>query len=642
MFFRGHGAVLLLLAATLSMTRSGLAADSPIEVRKFPVAAGDTLLVQLDYGVVRVHGRNAAQLEAHLSKHAKDTAGLENVELIAQKQADKIYLQSYFYDYQGQSVTVDIWAPFSLNVIIQGANPQVQISDLEGYVRVHSLTGSVVARNLTGSTSLMTDTGSILFRSQRQFSHDLRLESVSGRIVCELHDELNFRAWARAGGQLKWNDEVQMDQGTIERQIGLGGPLCYASSLRGPIEFQVLKELPEASQASPPDPSPSSVMTPPSPVVQPPVSTPAATQPATPAASTARPEPPPSGAPEGQSATQEPPGTYDTGYKLKVEVDWIYLNASVRDRRSNRSIPNLHREDFLLYEDGVQQTIGKFQETQEPFYLLLLLDTSGSTEQFQDMIKQASIQFTREIGSADRIALATFNSRFRMRQDFTSDRNAVVDAIRGIRSGGGTAFYDALHESVSKHLRRIEGRKAVVVFSDGVDNQLQGNPGDGSTTTFEELYREVQAADALIYTIFLDTEENRLRAPGRNGTVIDILEDIMRGRRRPTYPRRQPSSDKDAYQEAKRQMELIADQTGGRMYVPARIEDLAHSYSEIADDLRVQYTLGYNSTNPSKDATYRQVKVSIANRSDLVVRTRKGYYSGAGVAENEIPSYAVD
>ena len=91
-------------------------------------------------------------------------------------------------------------------------------------------------------------------------------------------------------------------------------------------------------------------------------------------------------------------------------------------------------------------------------------------------------------------------------QDFTNDRARARSAINRIRSGGGTAFYDALDRSVREYMDGVEGRKAIVVFSDGVDNQLTGDFGSGSRTTFPDLYREIQVADTLIYTIFLDTE----------------------------------------------------------------------------------------------------------------------------------------
>jgi len=637
MLNRDRKGALLLSVVLAFLTQLAFGVDAPVEVRHFPVSAGDTLLIQIDYGRVNIHPRPSNQLEAHLTKQAKSVQQFENIEILGQKQGNKIYLNAYFYSYQGDSVSAEIWAPPELNVVVWGANPNVQIAGMSGYVRVHTLTGTITADDLTASTSLMTDSGDIVYRARKQPGSDVRIESVTGNILCELKDDLNFRGWARAGGKLKWNGEVEMDQGSLERQIGLGGPLCYASSLKAQVEFQLRPQLTERS-AEPQPPVISSQPTPPRDRDE-----------GSPAESTVSVPPASTGSQEssGQGpVSRDAAGTYTTGYKLKLDVDWIYLNASVRERKTNRSVPNLQKANFEVFEDGAPQEIGRFLQTEEPFHLLLLIDVSGSTQQYLDLIQDASIQFTRQIGPEDKIAVATFNSNYRLRQDFTGDRGRAISAIQQIRSGGGTAVYDALLEAVD-HIGRVEGRKAIVLFSDGVDNQLQGNAGDGSQASFQQLYREIQEADALIYTIFLDTEESS-GMPGRSGDgIIDILGDILRGggiggRRPGGYPRGPIGrGDAQAYEEARQQMEMIADQTGARMYAPNRIQDLSHAYTEIADDLRVQYTLGYNSTNPSKDGAWRKVRVSIANRPDLVVRTRKGYYasqqearSSGGAAKN--------
>ncbi|RPI29376.1 MAG: VWA domain-containing protein [Acidobacteria bacterium] len=616
--------VALLLSVVLAfITRLSLGFDGPVDVRRFPVTPGDTLLIQIDYGRVNVHSRASGELEAHLTKRARSTEQLNNIEIASQKQGNKIYLNAYFYSYQGDSVLADIWAPPELNVVVWGANPDVEIVDRSGYVRVHSLTGAITAEDVTASASLMTDSGNIVYRTRKQPGNDVRIESVTGSVLCELKDDLNFRGWARAGGKLKWNGEIEMNEGSLERQIGLGGPLCYAASLQGQVEFKLSRDL--TKLVAPPPPVPPREAPAPAPAAS---EQPAPDQPAT----VARQTPDQSSAPSQGPVTQDPNGTYSTGYKYKLDVDWIYLNASVRERKTNRSVPNLQKSDFQVYEDGVAQTIGKFLETQEPFHLLLLIDVSGSTQEYLELIKDASIEFTREIGPGDQIAVATFNSNFRLRQDFTGDRGRAIHAIEGIRSGGGTAVYDALLESIN-HVKRVEGRKAIVLFSDGVDNQLQGNSGDGSKATFDQLYREIQEADALVYTIFLDTEDSAGTSGGRSGGgVIDILGDILRGpggRIPGRQPRRPVYRDDRAYEEARQQMEMIADQTGARMYAPNRIQDLSGAYAEIADDLRIQYTLGYSSTNGVRDGAWRKLKVSISNRSDLVVRTRKGYYSQA-------------
>ncbi len=620
---RDRRAALLLSVVLAFLTRFSFGVDAPVDVRRFPVSPGDTLLIQIDYGRVNVHPRPSGELEAQLTKQSKAAQQFENIEILGQKQGNKIYLNAYFYSYQGDSVSAQIWAPPELNIVVWGANPDVRIAGMSGYVRVHSLTGTISAEDLTASTSLMTDSGDIAYRARKQPGNDVRMESVTGNILCELKDDLNFRAWARAGEKLNWNGEIEMNQGSLERQIGLGGPLCYASSLKGQVEFRLRAQLAERSaEPEPPERAPEPV------APRPPTGEPTRTTVAGPGSGQTQNPPGQGQSPSQGPVSQDSAGTYSTGYKLKLDVDLIYLNASVRERKTNRSVPNLEKTDFQVYEDGNPQEIGRFLETEEPFHLLLLIDVSGSTQEYLNLIQDASIQFTRQIGPEDEIAIATFNSRYRLRQDFTGDRGRALDAIQQIRSGGGTAVYDALLEAVN-HISRVEGRKAIILFSDGVDNQLEGNAGDGSRATFQQLYREIQEADALIYTIFLDTEGSA-GTPGRSGGgVIDILGDILRGgggRRPGGYPRR-PVNQRAAYEEARQQMEMIAEQTGARMYAPNRIQDLSRAYAEIADDLRVQYTLGYSSTNTSKDGAWRKVKVSILNRPDLAVRTRKGYYA---------------
>jgi VWFA-related protein len=215
---------------------------------------------------------------------------------------------------------------------------------------------------------------------------------------------------------------------------------------------------------------------------------------------------------------------------------------------------------------------------------------------------------------------------------FTNDRGRVKRAIDSVRSGGGTAFYDALDKSVRDYMDEVEGRRAIVVFSDGVDNQLTGDFGSGSRTTFPDLYREIQEADTLIYTIFLDTETQQ-GAFGRRssrGGLGGILGDIIFKGPTVRIPGGGGWGQDQAYAQARREMELIADQTGGRMYAPRKTADLAQVYTEIAEDLRVQYSLAYHSLNATNDGQWREIEVKIPNRPNLAVRARKGYYGRQG------------
>ena len=328
-------------------------------------------------------------------------------------------------------------------------------------------------------------------------------------------------------------------------------------------------------------------------------------------------------------------------YDVKIDVDSVFLNLSVRDRINNRNMSGLQKNDFSVYEDGIRQEIDQFLPTEAPFNLLLLLDVSGSTGSYLKMMKQAAIEFTREINANDRIAVATFNSKVRLAQDFTGDRADAERAIKRIKSGGGTAFYDALMTSLTQYMKGIQSRSAIVVFSDGVDNQLEGVGESGSHVKFDDLFRQIQETDTIVNTIFLNTE--------------DPLPDFMDpgvssgpgGRRVTSLPRsfpfpphfpfpsttpqirgRHPEDDDEdeVYMKAREQLQLIADQTGGRMFSPTKIDELSGAYSEVADDLRVQYQLGYNSTNRMHDGKWRNIRVELQGKPDAVIRTRRGYF----------------
>lgn len=344
-------------------------------------------------------------------------------------------------------------------------------------------------------------------------------------------------------------------------------------------------------------------------------------------------------------------------FDVKIDVDSVFLNLSVVGRLNNRAMAGLQREDFMVYEDGVLQSIEQFLPTESPFNLLLLLDVSGSTSSFNKMMKQAAIEFTREIKPEDRIAVATFNSKVKLALNFTNDRSEAEKAIKRIKSGGGTAFYDALMTSINQFMAGVEGRSAIVVFTDGIDNQLDGIPEGGSITRFDELYRAVQESNAIVYTIFLDTEGKTPYYTGGLGNIPNVPSwpggaqtgspgsfpfplpfPFPGGGKGRQKPNQQPRASEDAICAlAREQLLEIAEQTGGRMYSPEKIDELSGVYSEIADDLRIQYQVGYNSTNRLHDGKWRSIKVEVVDAPDVVIRTRRGYYARNSLASSQEP-----
>jgi VWFA-related protein len=644
-----------LIFATGLLTASGRGASA--DTKAFPAQPGDTVIVQNDYGRVQVRGISGSQVIS-TARATLAAGGNDHARIAAQKVGDKVFLYAFFGNVPGESVEFEIDVPRYVNVMISGANPEVSVQNVDGYVRVNTLTGIITADDLTSSVSLTSDKGDIVYRLRNQPAGDARIETIHGQVACELAPTVNLKVWARAGENLSWGDTPQRRGEPMEKLVGSGGPLLYVSSFQSGVRIDVGKVSPAPAivpQSPPPPPAPQESRSSATPDLRsappPEPEAPAGRERPRPVLSRERRETPapqeesaPQPAPQQQSRDSsengQPAGQDSAGNPtFRVAVDWVFLNVSVRDRATNRSLTDLRQQDFLVYEDNVQQTVGQFETTEVPFNLLLLLDVSGSTESFLHLIKSASIDFTRQIKQNDRIAVAVFNSRVQLIQGFTSDRAQVARAIDSIRSGGGTAFYDALETCAEDYMRDVEGRKAIVVFTDGVDNQLAGNGGEGSRITFDQLYRNIQEIDPIIYPIFLDSESDQGvmtgNPGGTAGSVAIILGDILGGGRRGpvSRPRRYPGGggvSRQVYDQAREQLQMIADQTGGRMYSPRVADDLRGVYSEIADDLRIQYRIGYSPTNKAQDGSWRALRVKLKNYPDAAVRTRKGYYASPG------------
>ncbi len=652
--------------------------QSAVETKSFAVQPGDTLAISDDFGKIRIRPTEGASLEIKIQRTGVDPTHKSSPEVASRKSGTTIFVNATYSGAAGEAVDFDVQAPKFINVTISGASPEVDISGVPGVVRVQDSAGRIIAADLTSTASLITDTGDITFHSGLQPLGDIRLETTGGNINCEIVNDLNLRSSIRAGGRIFWDMDPVIQGSSLEKQMGTSGPLLYAGSLKGDVIVRLRPGLgtkpeaatlpavaakepsaskPELSQAPSQAPAPRVQ----SAATQAPIlrresagatnQHPAQETPVPARQGAADPSPAPA-APEARPASdskdvRQPVAVQGT-YDLKVNVDSVFLNASVRERTTNRSIPGLQKNDFRIYEDGVEQPIQQLLPTEAPFNLLLLLDVSGSTQSYLHLMKEAAIDFTKQINAKDRIAIATFNSGVQLTQNFTNDRSAAERAINRIKSGGGTAFYDALMTCLNTYMRGIEGRSAIVVFTDGVDNQLE-RQGTGSHITYDQLYRRVQESDTIIYTIFLDTEGQMQSARRGSGTGSGGWPG---GRRRggfpgsfplpfpmPTpqpspnpYPRRR-ADETAIYEEASEQLHEIAEQTGGRMYTPHKTSELSGVYSEIADDLRIQYLLAYNSTNRAQDGRWRQIQVEVANHPEAVVRTRRGYYARKESAE---------
>lgn len=317
---------------------------------------------------------------------------------------------------------------------------------------------------------------------------------------------------------------------------------------------------------------------------------------------------------------------------LKLETYLVNLNVSATDR-AGRAIPDLKKEDFSVYEDGVLQRTSFFSPQRSPFNLVLLIDLSGSMREEIDLIKETAIHFLKVISSMDSVAVVTFSTDVVVVSQLTRDRDDLRDSIDYMLPPvGGTAFYDALGYALVETLRKVKGqRNAVIAITDGEDNALQAQlsirPASisiaaGSFLTFEELLDGAKEADALIYPIHLDPALPQLitpnirTSPGAPSPRVQIQ----------TNTDRQKLLASALTDLAKKQLHALSDASGGRFYHANRIDDLNGVFEQVAAELRTVYSIAYTPTNLNFDGRFRRIKVQV-NRPDVVIRTRPGYYA---------------
>jgi VWFA-related protein len=351
------------------------------------------------------------------------------------------------------------------------------------------------------------------------------------------------------------------------------------------------------------------------------------------------PEPPPA-QPQGQ-AQPELKRPQEGQPKIAVEVKTVSVLATVRDKHG-KIVSNLTKDDFQLDEDGRPQTINYFaHESDLPLRLGLLIDTSLSQRRVLDQERSASYSFLDKLLRQDKDSafVIHFDREVELLQDFTPSRPQLQAALqklstpqldggggsssgggngggggggrgRGSR-GGGTLLYDAVFLASDELMSKQQGRKALIVLSDGVDH--------GSKETLAEAIATAQRADTIIYSILFADEEENYSRPGGFG-MGGRGGGMGGGRGGGRYPPQEQRPD------GKKILEQLSKETGGRMFKVSKKETVDAIYAEIDEDLRNQYSLAYT---PDKGNTVGYHKIHlVAKPKDMVVQARDGYYFG--------------
>ncbi len=295
----------------------------------------------------------------------------------------------------------------------------------------------------------------------------------------------------------------------------------------------------------------------------------------------------------GNSATavlETPP--LRVGQRESVELVNLFVNAF--DARG-RSVTDLRQDEFRVVEDGVAQEISHFTAARQPLSVALLLDASNSmgTGQRIEIARKAAVDFIKKMDASDRLLVMSFSDEVEEIQPLTRDRKLLEKAIESITPAGGTALYDALVQGASR-LKDFEGRKALVLLSDGRDQALKEN-APGSLHLFEESLDSVVRAEVVVYSIGLGARLQDEMDLSQHWT----LEQILR---------------------------TLAEKTGGRYYNPERAGQLSGVYSQISEDLSRQYSLAFSPRNQERDGRWRTLRVEVS-RPGVKIVTRPGYYA---------------
>lgn len=330
---------------------------------------------------------------------------------------------------------------------------------------------------------------------------------------------------------------------------------------------------------------------------------------------------------ETQMSQDDAQAIGDDGEVIRVDTNLVTIPVKVSDRR-NRFVAGLIKEDFKVSEDGVEQEIALFANEQQSFTVALVLDMSYSTKFKITEIQNAAIAFTAQLRPNDKVMVVSFDQEIQLLCEATSDRQVIEKAIRSTKISYGTSLYEALDLVMNAKLKKIDGRKAIVLFTDGVDTTSR-QAHDLSNL------RDAQELDALIYPIQYDTFADVQAL--KNKPVITP----------PTIPSPIPSKDKspfpiqisgigttgsqgtttEEYKKAGEYLNEMAVRTGGTVFQADTTANLSQAFSNIAAELREFYSIGYYPSAEVQAGKKRKIKVRV-NKNGISVRSRDSYIVG--------------
>ena len=295
----------------------------------------------------------------------------------------------------------------------------------------------------------------------------------------------------------------------------------------------------------------------------------------------------------------------DDNFTLAVEIELVNLDVVVTDKKGN-FIPNLTAKNFRLFEDKIEQKITNFSPTTAPLTIVILVEFANTLAFWYDDVVTPTAGFIQMLRPDDWAALVAYDLRPEILSDFTQDKRELFAGLNRMRIPGfsETNLFDALKDTLDR-LEEVDGKKAVLLIGTGVDTF--------SKITFDTMLKRVNSTNAVIYCI----------------GMMQFLREYMdaRGYLAP--------EDRLTYLQADNQLNTFAKRTGGKAWFPRFMGEYPNILQQVGIELRSQYSMGYQSTNPNKDGKFRKIKVEVVDETGTVVksviaRAKEGYQAPKG------------
>jgi Ca-activated chloride channel homolog len=281
------------------------------------------------------------------------------------------------------------------------------------------------------------------------------------------------------------------------------------------------------------------------------------------------------------------------GFRIGVEVNMVTVPVTVR-RPNGDFIKGLSQKSFRILEDGKPQEVIFFTQESLPIHIAIALDNSLSVRSEWGTIKYATKRFIEHLKQEDNFSLITFNTEIRLRMNWGSKIDKLDAVLSSIYCKDNTRLWDAVWLASHDVFKGVEGKKAVIIMSDGMDN--------ASDVSFKEALQTAVMSEAAFYVV-------------SKTDAIRQYYDYLDARISP-----QEFAQADAV------LRKVAYETGGRVLYPNNFGQLDNIYAQVDEELHNQYTLGYISTNSAKDGSYRNISVGVALQ-DAAITARPGYYA---------------